>query len=69
MFVRYRQDHPFDQCDWINNTPDLNANVLVVLDLGVKNQKLIELYPSRRAYLYDEQIDELLEITSSSPEE
>ena len=69
VFVRYRQDHPFDQCDWINNTPDLNANVLVVLDLGVKNQKLIELYPSRRAYLYDEQIDELLEITSSSPEE
>ncbi|MEE2739195.1 MAG: hypothetical protein VX435_13275 [Planctomycetota bacterium] len=69
VFVRYRQDHPFDQCDWINNTPDLNANVLVVLDLGIKNQRLIDSYPLRRAYLYDEQTDELLEIIPSSSEE
>ena len=48
---------------------ETDAKVLVVLDLGEKNQKLIDSYPSRRAYLYDEQTDELLEITSSSPEE
>lgn len=61
VFVRYRRDHPFDQCDWINNPPSLDAPVLVVLDLGARNESLRKDFPARRAFVYDEASDRLLE--------
>jgi hypothetical protein len=42
------------EVDLINNSPDLDSRVLVVLDRGPENTKLLETIPGRAAYLFDE---------------
>jgi hypothetical protein len=53
VFVRLdpSKPHPYDL---INNSPDLAGRVLVVLDLDERNAELLEAFPDRQAYLFDE---------------
>jgi hypothetical protein len=53
VFVQFDSTRKHDY-DLINNSPDLNSRVLVVLDLGDRNSKLLEAFPERHGYLYDE---------------
>jgi hypothetical protein len=38
---------------YTRNSPDFNDPILWVLDLGERNQELMNYYPERKAYLYD----------------
>jgi hypothetical protein len=46
--------------DLINNSPDLSARVLVVLDLGDRNSELLVQFPERGAYIYEEATGQLV---------
>jgi len=53
VFVRYGPQHMFHE--WIHNAADIDgADVVWAADLGdAENQKLIEYYPTRRAWLVE----------------
>lgn len=53
VFVQLDPSRKHDY-DLINNSPDLDSLVLVVLALGDENTKLLEAFPERQGYLYDE---------------
>jgi hypothetical protein len=46
--------------DLINNSPDLNNRVLVVLDLDDRNSELLAQFPGRAAFLYEEATGQLI---------
>jgi hypothetical protein len=65
VFVRYDKNltHFYDL---INNDPSLDAPVIVALDWGSRNAELLERFPGRSGYLYDESTGQL---TGWSPED
>lgn len=39
---------------FVQNSPDLDGNVIYAVDRGVRNQQLIRLYPDRTVYVYED---------------
>jgi hypothetical protein len=66
VFVRYDRSR-LNEYDLIHNSPDLDGVALVVLDLGDRNHELLESFPDRRAYLYDDATGQLTEWTPPPP--
>lgn len=54
IFVRYKPGHYYHS-DLINNEPDVDASKTVfAYDLGRENEKVLNYYPSREVFLFDE---------------
>lgn len=53
VFVRFDPGRRHEY-DLINNSPDLHQPVLVALHLGEHNSKLLEAFPERHGYLFDQ---------------
>jgi hypothetical protein len=64
VFIRYAPDHS-PHLSLIDNGPDLDeVRIWTVYDRGEENLRLVELFPERHPYLYDEAAGKLSSIKS-----